>query len=108
MDWKKVVNEVNKNVGDKYDTGVDSLLDRMGLEPKRSAMDVIFPMLGVFGAGIAVGASLGVLFAPKPGDDLRHELRESIEDMRYKSKEKISDATEKVTEGNSRTGTTTT
>lgn len=100
MDWKKVVTEMNRNVGEKYDTGLESMLDRLGLEHKRSTVDIVLPMLGVFGAGIAVGATLGVLFAPKPGDALRHEIRESLEDLKAKSKEKTATLSEQADELN--------
>lgn len=100
MDWKKVVHEMNKNVGDKYDSSVDTVLDRLGLEQKRNTVDIVLPMLGIFGAGIAVGATLGVLFAPKPGDALRHEIRESLEDLKTKTKEKSESLAEQASEIN--------
>lgn len=98
MDWKKVVQEVNRNVGDRYDNSVENVLERLGLEQKRSTMEILFPMLGVFGAGIAVGATLGVLFAPKPGDTLRHEIRESLDELKERTIEKSSAITSDVKE----------
>ncbi len=98
MEWKKVVEDLNKNVSSRYDQGVDSLLDRMGLEQKRTAMDVIVPMLGVFGAGIAVGATLGVLFAPKRGDEFRHEIKQSLEDLRHKTQKTAEEADESASD----------
>lgn len=82
MDWKKVFTDVNRQVSHTYDSSVDSLLDRMGLEQKRSTMEIILPVLGVFGAGIAVGATLGLLFAPKRGEEIRGDLRHRLEDLR--------------------------
>ena len=35
--------------------------------------------LGKFVAGAAVGAGLGILFAPKKGTEIRKELKEKIE-----------------------------
>ncbi|RAL24989.1 hypothetical protein DL240_01905 [Lujinxingia litoralis] len=99
MDWKKVINDVNRNVSSTYDASVENLLDRLGLEHRKSTMDVVLPMLGVFGAGIAVGASLGLLFAPKRGNELRSELRHSLEDLRERGNEKISQASRKSKEG---------
>jgi hypothetical protein len=40
--------------------------------------------LGVFGAGLLLGAGLALLFAPKPGDQLRHDLAEKLDDVRHK------------------------
>lgn len=82
MDWKKVFTDVNRQVSSSYDSSVESLLERMGLEQKRSTMEIILPVIGVFGAGIAVGATLGVLFAPKRGEDIRGDLRHRLEDFR--------------------------
>lgn len=95
MDWKKAINEMNKSATDKYDEGYHALLDRMGLQEKRNATDVVLPMIGVFGAGLAVGATLGLLFAPKRGDALRHDLRHSIEDLQRKGKIRASEMVER-------------
>lgn len=82
MDWKKVFTDVNRQVSSTYDSSVESLLDRMGLEQKRSTMEILLPVIGVFGAGIAVGATLGILFAPKRGEEIRGDLRHRLEDFR--------------------------
>ena len=37
--------------------------------------------VGAFVAGAAVGASLGVLFAPKKGEDTRKELKAKLDEM---------------------------
>ena len=37
-------------------------------------------------AGVAIGAGLGVLFAPKKGSDTRRELKEKIDEMLEKAK----------------------
>lgn len=92
MDFKKILNDMNKQVTSSYDTGVESLLERMGLEQKRSTVEMMLPMLGVFGAGIAVGATLGLLFAPKRGDELRHDLRDRIDDLRERLPENFDQA----------------
>lgn len=55
----------------------DDLLAHMGLQRRSSAAEYVLPALGVFGAGLLVGAGLGLLFAPKPGNELRQELGES-------------------------------
>ena len=112
MEWKKLINDLNQNVGQKYDDSYHTLIDRMGLQEKRSATESFLPMIGVFGAGIAVGATLGLLFAPKRGDALRHDLRDSIEDLQQRGKLRASEMVEREhsSDGNSRategTGTT--
>ena len=53
-------------------------LDLIGLERRRSTMSFMLPTLGAFGLGIAVGAGLGLLFAPKPGARLRDDLSKKV------------------------------
>lgn len=43
--------------------------------------------LGKFIAGLAIGAGLGVLFAPKKGSETRAELKAKIEELYLKAKE---------------------
>ena len=74
MDWRKTVQQLNDQLNNTYSNNVENVLDRMGYQPKRTNMDVILPAVSVFGAGLLVGAALGVLFAPKRGDELRGDL----------------------------------
>jgi hypothetical protein len=82
MDWRKSIDKMNSSVGSTYDRSVDALLDRLGLERKHDTMDIVLPALGIFGAGIAVGAALGVLFAPKRGDEIRSDIRHQLDDLK--------------------------
>jgi hypothetical protein len=43
--------------------------------------------LGKFIAGLAIGAGLGVLFAPKKGSETRAELKAKMEELYQKAKE---------------------
>ncbi len=56
----------------------DALLDYLGLETKRTTSDYLIGTVGVFGVGMLVGAGIGLLFAPKSGNELRQNLRERI------------------------------
>ena len=98
MEWKNLVNDLNQNVSRKYDDGLHTLLDRVGLEQKRSTAETLLPMLGIFGAGIAVGATLGVLFAPKRGEAIRSDLRHSIEDLGRKGKVRATEVVDRAQE----------
>jgi hypothetical protein len=40
----------------------------------RGAPEWLWPAVGALGAGVLVGLSLGLLFAPRPGRELREEL----------------------------------
>ena len=58
MDLRRVLENAQGSVRSTYDSGVESLLDRLGLEQKRSTMEVVLPALAIFGTGLAVGAAL--------------------------------------------------
>jgi hypothetical protein len=52
----------------------DDILEYLGLQTRKSAMDYALPALGIFAGGVAFGAALGLLLAPKPGSELREEI----------------------------------
>lgn len=55
----------------------DDLLDLVGLQ-RSSSNDWIAPALTALGVGLLVGAGLGLLLAPKPGAELRNDLRDRL------------------------------
>ncbi|MCP3141122.1 YtxH domain-containing protein [Pyxidicoccus xibeiensis] len=67
---------VNLNSLKKMDK--DDLLNLIGLETRRDTTDTLLPVLGAFAAGILVGAGLGLLLAPKPGNQLRDDLKQRL------------------------------
>lgn len=67
---------VNLNSLKKMDK--DDLLNLIGLETRRDTAEQILPVLGVFAAGLLVGAGLGLLLAPKPGNQLRDDLKQRL------------------------------
>jgi hypothetical protein len=86
MDLKDVLDNLNRSTSASYDRNVEKLLDRLGLERKQNTTrDVVLPALGIFGAGLAAGATLGLLFAPKRGEELRSDIQHRLEDLRQKS-----------------------
>ncbi|MEM1350626.1 MAG: YtxH domain-containing protein [Myxococcota bacterium] len=42
----------------------------------------MLPALSIFSAGLVVGAALGVLFAPKRGEEVRGDIRHRLDDLR--------------------------
>jgi gas vesicle protein len=54
----------------------DDILEMMGLQTKTSTGAWLAGTLGTFGVGLLVGAGLGLLLAPKPGRELREDLRD--------------------------------
>lgn len=76
MNSKNAIDQSLRSVTNTYDGVQKMLLDRLGLEPKRSTFELTLLALGIFGAGIASGAALGVMFAPKRGEVLRRDIRD--------------------------------
>ena len=56
----------------------DDLLEMVGLESRRSSADRMVPALALFGAGVLLGVGLGLMLAPKPGRELRDDLRDRL------------------------------
>lgn len=55
----------------------EEMLNRLGLEEHTPTGD-FFTGLGLFAVGVLVGAGLGIMFAPKPGAEIREQLSETI------------------------------
>jgi hypothetical protein len=60
----------------------DELLESAGLQVRPSAAHFYAARAGAFTFGVAVGAALALLYAPKSGRDLRRELGARIDEMR--------------------------
>lgn len=71
----------------------DDILEMLGLETKTSTGAWLAGTLGTFGLGLLVGAGLGLLLAPKPG----RELRENIRDKLRRAPEEVEEAISSVT-----------
>jgi hypothetical protein len=60
------------------DLDKEDLLDMVGLESRRSQTEKLVPALALFGAGVLVGVGLGLMLAPKPGRELRDDLKAKL------------------------------
>lgn len=60
------------------DVDKDDLLELVGLESRRNTTDKLVPALALFGAGVLVGVGLGLMLAPKPGTQLREDLKNRL------------------------------
>lgn len=78
----------------KYDK--NDILAAFGMEPKRSTAAVVLPAVGFFAVGILAGVGLGMLFAPKPGYELREDLTEQMKGAMKKGQEAMNQAKETV------------
>jgi YtxH-like protein len=63
---------------DLKDMDKDDFLGLIGLQTKRSLTSELLGTLGTFGVGLLVGAGVALLLAPKPGRELRHDIRAKI------------------------------
>jgi hypothetical protein len=60
------------------DMDKDDLLELVGLESRRTTTEKLLPSLALFGAGVLLGVGLGMMLAPKPGRELRSDLRSRL------------------------------
>ncbi len=95
MDIRSLLENAQRQAATSYDSGVNTLMERLGLEQKRTTMEVVMPAVAIFGAGLAVGAALGVMFAPKRGDELRTDIKHRAGDLRDRSVEQYEALREK-------------
>ncbi len=56
----------------------DDLLQLIGLETRKGPSDWLLPTIGAFSVGLLVGAGIGLLLAPKPGNELLSDLRNRL------------------------------
>jgi gas vesicle protein len=74
---------------DLKDMDKDDFLGLLGLQSKQSFTGELLGTLGTFGIGLLVGAGVALLLAPKPGRELRHDIRAKIRPG--KDEEKVPD-----------------
>ena len=60
----------------------DDLLNLIGLETRKDTTDYLLPALGAFTVGVLLGVGVGLMLAPKPGNELRNDLRNRFESGR--------------------------
>ncbi len=60
----------------------DDALRYLGLQTRRSAARAVFTSAGFLATGLLVGATLGMAFAPRRGEQIRREMREKAGSMK--------------------------
>lgn len=56
----------------------EDIASAVGLEARPSATGNVLTAFGILGTGMIVGAGLALLFAPKAGHEIRHEIAEKV------------------------------
>lgn len=64
----------------------ETLSSAVGIHPARrgyasGAASDLLPALGIFGTGMLLGAGLALLFAPKPGREMRADIAEKAREL---------------------------
>lgn len=54
------------------------IANAVGLEARPSATGEMLAAFGIFGTGLILGAGLALLFAPKTGHEIRHDIAEKV------------------------------
>lgn len=67
----------------------DDVLSRMGLQARMTPVDYLLPALGIFGAGLVVGAGLGMLFSPRRGSEMRESIARRARSARRRIGEEV-------------------
>lgn len=80
-DWKDLLERLVAT-GREHMPSATELRDAIGLAGRRPAQPDAFGTLGVFGAGIVLGAGLAILLTPKTGSQMRKAVAEQAQDLK--------------------------
>ena len=56
----------------------EDIASAMGVEKRASTTGDMLTAIGIFGTGMILGAGLGLLLAPKAGNEIRHDIAEKV------------------------------
>jgi hypothetical protein len=90
MSWKDLKDLEWKDLKKLQNLDRDDLLHRIGLAEHTPRSD-FFSGLGLFAVGVLVGAGLGVLFAPRPGAEIRTQVSEKIKNRAQRAADEYSE-----------------
>jgi YtxH-like protein len=68
---------------------VDDALEFVGLRRRNAAIQFILPAVGFLALGAAVGAGVGLMFAPSSGRRLRQEVGDKLDQLRERMKNEV-------------------
>ena len=79
----------------------DDVLERIGLERRRGMFERTLTTLGIFGAGMVIGAGVGLLVSPVAPEDVRRKIGEGVKTVKNEINELVSHETGAATTGSS-------
>jgi hypothetical protein len=56
----------------------EDIASAVGLQARSSTTGNMLTAFGIFGTGMILGAGLALLFAPKAGHEIRHDIAEKV------------------------------
>ena len=56
----------------------EDIASAVGLQPRASTTGDMLTSFAIFGTGMILGAGLALLFAPKAGPEIRHDIAEKV------------------------------
>jgi len=71
MNWKEMRRKLQS-------IDADDVLEKVGLEARRTVPERMLPGLVLFGAGLLVGAGLVAFLTPRSGPELRNRLKSRL------------------------------
>ena len=72
------MNKLMKAASHLRDIDSNDVLAHMGLARRRSTLERVLSVLGIFGAGIVVGAAAGLLASPVAPADVRKKIGQGV------------------------------
>ena len=69
---------------------LDDALRLIGVARRRSPLELMLPALGLLAAGAAIGAGIGLVFAPSSGRRLREDVGGRIDQLRERVRKESS------------------
>jgi hypothetical protein len=77
-----MIPNIRKRMQNVPEFGADDMLRYIGLERRRGFFAATLPAVGAMAVGMLAGAGLALLFAPRPGKELRADIERKLIDMR--------------------------
>jgi hypothetical protein len=77
-----MIRTIQKRMQKMPELGIEDMLEYLGLERHRGLVSSALPAVAALAVGIVAGAGVALLFAPRPGKELRADIERKLIDMR--------------------------